>query len=241
MKTADERKAILAKKKLCFNCTASAHRASECKSTGTCKNCGKRHHTSICSETEKPKPALSAHRDEDQQVIYPTVLVEIDGIQTHALLDTGAGSSYASAKLIEALHKKPKHVETRRVDMMLSSTTTKVEIYSASVDGKFKMGIELSKVHKPHLKIVNNPNAKKLCEKYDHLEGVKAMEDPKNRSEMPVHVVLGASEYAAVKTRSAQKVGQLGQPIAEKTLLGWTFMRRERWSSIVNAINLHGL
>ena len=55
VKTADERKAILAKKKLCFNCTASAHRASECKSTGTCKNCGKRHHTSICSETEKPK------------------------------------------------------------------------------------------------------------------------------------------------------------------------------------------
>ena len=54
------------------------------------------------------------------------------------------------------------------------------------------------------------------------------MEDPKNRSEIPVHVVLGASEYAAVKTRSAQKVRQLGHPIAEKTFLGWTLMSSGR-------------
>ena len=125
-----------------FNCTGLAHRASECRSTTKCKNCGKRHHTSICGETEQPKPALAAHREEDQQVIYPTVLVEIDGVKAHVLLDTGAGSSYASAKLIHAINKKPKQVMTRRVDMMLSSTTSKVEIYSAnlkSIDGKFDM------------------------------------------------------------------------------------------------------
>ena len=105
--SADQRKAILVKKKACFNCTGLVHRASECRSTTKCKNCGKRHHTSICGETEQPKPALAAHREEDQQVIYPTVLVEIDGVKAHAFLDTGAGSSYASAKLIDAINKKP--------------------------------------------------------------------------------------------------------------------------------------
>ena len=89
--SADQCKAILVKKKACFNCTTK------------CKNCGKRHHTSICGETEQPKPALAAHREEDQQVIYPTVLVETHGIKAHALLDTGAGRSYASAKLIDAI------------------------------------------------------------------------------------------------------------------------------------------
>ena len=98
-----QRKAILVKKKACFNCTGLAHRASECRSTTKCKNCGKRHHISICGETEQPKPALAAHREEDQQVIYPTVLVEIDGVKAHVLLDAGAGSSYASAKLIDAI------------------------------------------------------------------------------------------------------------------------------------------
>ena len=148
--SADQRKAILVKKKACFNSTGLAHRVSECRSTTKCKNCGKRHHALICGESEQPKPALAAHREEDQQVIYPTVLVEIDGVKAHALLDTGAGCTYASAKLIDAINKKPKQVMTRRVDMMLSSTTTKVEIYSAnlkSIDGEFNMDIELCKVH----------------------------------------------------------------------------------------------
>lgn len=60
---------------------------------------------------------MAANIQEDQEVIYPTVLVEINGIRTHTLLDMGAGSSYASAKLIDALKKKPKQVKTRRVDM----------------------------------------------------------------------------------------------------------------------------
>ena len=68
------------------------------------------------------------------------------------MLDTGAGSSYASAKLIDTLNKRPKETVTKR--MMLGSSTTKVEIYSATlgaVDGRFDMNIELTKVHKPQL------------------------------------------------------------------------------------------
>ena len=55
VETTTERKKILATKKMCFNCTGPAHRASECSSTATCRNCNKRHHTSICEETEQPK------------------------------------------------------------------------------------------------------------------------------------------------------------------------------------------
>jgi hypothetical protein len=54
-------------------------------------------------------------------------MVEVDGIKTHALLDTGAGSSYASSSLtslINALKRKPKAVKTKRIKMMLGSTTT---------------------------------------------------------------------------------------------------------------------
>jgi hypothetical protein len=37
---------------------------------------------------------MTARKQEDQEVIYPIVLVEVEGIKTHSLLDTGAGSSY---------------------------------------------------------------------------------------------------------------------------------------------------
>ena len=43
------------------------------------------------------------------------------------------------------------------------------------------------------------------------------------RTQIPIHLVfvLGDSDYANIKTTTAQKVGQ---PVAEKTLLGWTVM-----------------
>ena len=77
---------------------------------------------------------MTASKQEDKEVVYPIVLVEIDGIKTHALLDTGAGSSYASAKLINTLNKKPKEVKTKRIEMMLTSSTTRIEIYSANIN-----------------------------------------------------------------------------------------------------------
>ena len=36
-------------------------------------------------------------------VIYPVVVVEVQGVKCRALPDTGAGSSYASAALIDRL------------------------------------------------------------------------------------------------------------------------------------------
>ena len=66
-------------------------------------------------------------------MVYPVVLVNVDGIKTRALLDTGAGSSYASAQLINALHKKPAETQTKRIKMMLGFMTTKVEMYNVTV------------------------------------------------------------------------------------------------------------
>ena len=218
--TLDERKKLLAMKKLCFNCTGPSHRASECRSTSTCRHCNKRHHTSICNapKESKPEAAMTARKQEDQEVIYPIVLVEVEGIKTHAFLDTGAGSSYASTNLINALKKRPKEVKTRRIEMMLTSSTTRIEIYSAnlkSLDHKFDMNVELSKVDKPELMSVKNPRYAKLLDKYSHLRGAK-LDDPDNRPEIPIHVVLGASDYAMIKTTTAKESGYQANQLQRK-------------------------
>lgn len=96
VKAPNQRKAMLSKKKLCFNSTGSARRVADCRSTRTCKNFGKRHLTSICGDTSAMiQPVwVAAHGVEDLEVIYPNVLEEINGtLKVHALLDTGAGSS----------------------------------------------------------------------------------------------------------------------------------------------------
>ena len=45
-----------------------------------------------------------------------------------------------------------------------------------------------------------------------------------SKPQLLVHVVLGACEYAIVKTKCMPRVGSPGQPVAEKVLLGLTIM-----------------
>ena len=110
--------------------------------------------------------------------------------------------------------------------MMLGSSATKVENYSAqikSTNGKFTMDVSVTKVDKPVLMYVENPQFKTLLKKHSHLDGVK-VHDYDNKQQLPIHVVLGASEYAAIKTKTAPRVGSPGEPVAEKTHLGWTII-----------------
>ena len=122
----------------------------------------------------------------NKEVIYPIILVEVDGIKTHKLLDTGGGSSYASAKLLDVLNKQPKETVTKRINVMLGSSTTRLEIYAAtlgSVNGQLNMNVEVTKVHKPQLLEVANPNYATLVDKYSHLKGVK-IEDKDSRAQI---------------------------------------------------------
>ena len=41
---------------------------------------------------------------------------------------------------------------------------------------------------------------------------------------LPVHIILGASDYSRVKTTTPSKVRDDRKPVAEKTRLGWTIM-----------------
>ena len=50
------------------------------------------------------------------------------------------------------------------------------------------------------------------------------MEDKETKAQLPIHLVLGASEYPRIKTSTAPKIALSGQPVAEKTALGWTIM-----------------
>ena len=96
-----ERSFMLSQKRSCLNCTGSKHRASECRNTKTCLTCKEKHHTSIC---EKGSNMLLITNT--SLVTYPVLVIEVEGVKCRALIDTGAGSSYASSKLINKINKK---------------------------------------------------------------------------------------------------------------------------------------
>ena len=68
------------------------------------KKCGKRHHTSICdSNGESDNGDVVMTTGEKSEGIFPIVVVELNGVRCKTLIDSGAGSSNTSAKLINLL------------------------------------------------------------------------------------------------------------------------------------------
>ena len=227
-----ERKQVLAKKGLCFNCATRVHRASECKSKTSCQHCNRRHHSSICDAVceQLPKPEENSGNDEktkrlltdggrDCDGIFPVVVVEVEGITCRPLIDSGAGSSYASAKLIDMLKTKPSETRTQRIDMLMSSRIERMEVYDTaigSVDGSFKMQVRLTKINKGELLSIDNPNYERLIKEHEYLKGVEVT-DHDAKQKLPIHLLLGSGEYARIKTKERPLVGKDGDPVAEKT------------------------
>ena len=160
------------------------------------------------------------------QVVYPVVDVSVEGVICRALLDTGAGSSYASAALFDKLPRRSQSKEVRQIEMMLGSTIREVSISTISVgatDDSFKMDVEVTRVERGNLLMIANPNYQTLVDSYGHLEGV-SMEDNDTKPLLPVHLILGASAYAAIKAAELPRVALPGEPVAEKARFGWTMM-----------------
>jgi hypothetical protein len=107
--TVTDRRKILGDKQRCFNCTGQRHKAADCRSRQVCQHCKRRHHSSICDKKTSDQGNGTKDREQilaakgENQVIYPVVVVKVDGITCRALLDTGAGSSYASGALLDRI------------------------------------------------------------------------------------------------------------------------------------------
>jgi hypothetical protein len=130
----------------------------EKESRYACHKCQRKHHTSICDQRENQ--LLAASCKENRSVCYPVVVVEINGIKCRALLDTGAGSSYASSALINKLKIKPVKVERRHIEMMIGSVTKNIELYQIrvkSLESDFSLEMQVSKIDREKLLVLENP------------------------------------------------------------------------------------
>ena len=101
---------------------------------------------------------------------------------------------------------------------MLHTIPTHLEIYEVqvtNVEGDFTVNAEVSQVNKPNL-ISPNQCYKDVIQKYSHLKGTH-MNDNDEKMKLPMHVIIGASEYAPIKTKQNIRIGNRGEPVEEHT------------------------
>ena len=222
----EARKKVFMEKSMCFNC--SGHRAEECKSKSNCQVCHARHNTSLCDNTQLQvqtrEPGMTVNHIGNSAVIHPVVVVKINGYKFRALLDSGASHSYASATAIDLINASLKSTGLREIATLTGVTTRTMQVFGvviSSVAGDFELEVDVTKVNKKELLILENPRYNQLIEGSSHLKGVR-MDDV---DEKAVHLILGANEFAKIRTGERLRVGRRGDPVAEYTPFGWTSCR----------------
>ena len=96
-----------------------------------------------------------------QMTLYSSVLAKVNSVQTRIMLDSGAGSSYISANLLNKLNIKPCRSESRVIEQVYGTVDKRVDIYNVHVESNAidNFGIELHCVNaeKPVLTYLPKP------------------------------------------------------------------------------------
>ena len=201
-----QRRLIVSKKKLCFNCsrinncTRIKYQVSECLSNKLCVKYKEEHHSLICVKTTTTMLTTISC-----SVTCLAPLIEIEGVKCRTFIDTrvgATGASYTSSTLINHINKKPIRAETKKFETLISTNTRKIKIYSVIIqDMNCECGLEteLNHLEREVLLELSNPTYQKLQNTYVHLKDLQINYlDPK--SELPVHVILGITDYTEIKT-----------------------------------------
>lgn len=122
--------------------------------------------------------------------------------------------------------------------MLLEASTREVEVATITIseaNRKFPMPVEVTKVGKGELVILENPRYEEVIARNPHLSRV-VMSDVDTKSRLPVYIILGAGDYAEVKAENVPKIGEPGQPVAGLTKFGWIIMFRGK--ELLNLTNV---
>ena len=164
-------------------------------------------------------------------LVYPLVVVNVEGVTCRALLDTGAGSSYASDALLSLLSKRKPRKEVRRIEMMLGAVTKQVELSNITVkalDGRFQMNVNVTKVNKRELLMLDNPNYQKLIQSYHHLKGVQMEDNDQSHSSRSISYWQQVITFASRLTNHLVSANQDNRWLRRRNLAGrsWPGARR---------------
>ena len=146
-KSLPEKRFIVKKERLCWNCLAKGHQIKECKSNIKCRitNCVKRHIT-LFHETKPPNPPrddvttnnLKANTDPKVHLqILP--LKEKNGkrtVKTNALLEAGADSTLIREDIAKQLDFHGSSRNLKIYDAFLKSKTAESKLVNFSVSSK---------------------------------------------------------------------------------------------------------
>lgn len=119
------------------------------------------------------------------RVTHPVVAVEVNDVKYPQLLDTGGGSSYASALLLNRISTRKRTKEIREIENLQGTSPQKVELVAIEIGGinrKIAIPVKVTIGDKGELLFLDNPNYEETIAKNPHLSGVVMNDQDKKSS-----------------------------------------------------------
>ena len=102
---------------------------------------------------------------------------------------------------------------------MNCSTSQKIyqnDVKISNIVAGFSMAASVSKLGRSVLLTIPKPIYADKIHQYPHLQGVPVNDEDK-KLKLPIHLILGATEYSRIKTDTKPRIGKAGEPVANFT------------------------
>ena len=231
-----QRRNILERGKRCLNCLRLGHNAKECQNPKTCRHCQERHHQSICSLLDQPRPkprevpteetktTTVSNKAKGAVLLQTAKAMAINDVTSETasvriLLDTGSQRTYITNPLKSKLNLAPVKSETLHLNTFGDERYTKQQCDVVQLRLQGSQGeIEISALCFP--KICSAVSAKVNIDNYEHLQGLQLADTSiAETSQQNIDVLIGSDYYFDVV--SGDVIRDNNGTVAMTSLFGW--------------------
>ena len=208
--------------KLCYNCLSNKHQIKECKSKVSCRECNKRHHTLLHDPDYSAEVNHGSIQSRTYLQVIPITLTKGNiSVKANALLDNGSDTTLIKSSLAKRLQLSGKNKKLQISNVLAGKQTFNSEIVDFIISSEVnenEMPIDQAWVV-DNLNINVCPyNISEIKEKYKHLKDIPF---PKAVNK-DVEILIGADAPEVLLHLEYVKGSSLKDPMAVKTLFGWT-------------------
>jgi hypothetical protein len=240
-----ERKQVVSRNNLCFNCMGKGHGAATCKSKFTCRTCQKQHHSLLHDESQvrapapqtgatpqmpNPTPSTTvnaaisrAQNQKSRVMLLGTLIVNaVDSVgeerEVRVFVDGGSEMNFISERCVDMLGLRRKKSCVKILGIGSGEEQESRGIVSLKIFSRVR---EFSLVISALIlkKITELLPSSPCQQSWPHLEDLE-LGDPNFHQPGPTDVLLGA-EFASFILLPGFRKGPTGSPMGQNTQFGW--------------------
>ena len=227
-----DRLALVNEHKLCHNCLLASHSTANCGKQSVCKVC-KSKHTMWIHVDDTTRVALASLR-EMKDVFMPVVKVMVNNTHSAiALLDSGSSSSFCSRTLAAKLGLRGTAYEYT-LQTVNGVKAQKSELVNLSITSDNGNCLDMKSTCLVDSIPVKRPDNPDCLSDYSHLSDIQYALVAYD-GDMTVDLLIGQDHAEALVPIDVRR-GEVGDPFAVLTLLGWSMFGQVSQSRVTSNV-----